>query len=200
MHFLRRLSLVLTLPFLASLAPAGGDHLYTVSSFDDVLRAIDPATGRTLSSTTLTVSGRTIQQCNGLARHPITGDLWVILKIVNASGRSLGKIDIGTGAVAVVGNTGTKISGITFDDRGVLFAISGDGAAPAETLYTLSLVNAGATLFLTLGAGVDGETIGFHPITKKIYPRIGFRYPRHRPDPRIHRPDHQGRDSSLDLR
>ena len=45
---------------------------------------------------------------------------------------------------------------------GTLWAVSGDGGSPAETLYTVNTSNAALTLQFALGNGADGETIAFH--------------------------------------
>ncbi|MCA8955874.1 MAG: hypothetical protein KDC87_07360 [Planctomycetes bacterium] len=153
---------LLTLFSLTSLAHAGGDVLYTVSPFDNSLRELDPATGKTLATRTLTLTSGTVIGANGLARHPSTGELWVVLQ-VSGAGRQLGKVNPTTGAVTAVGALSDKIAGIAFDIAGTLYGVTGDGANTPETLYTLSQTNGAMTLFMALGNGNDGETLAMIP-------------------------------------
>ena len=55
-----------------------------------------------------------------------------------------------------------QISSLAFRIMGVLWAVSGDGGSPAETLYTVNTSTAALTLQFALGNGADGETIAFH--------------------------------------
>lgn len=56
----------------------------------------------------------------------------------------------------------------------VLYGVTGDGGSPSETLFTINQTTAAATFFLTLGAGDDGEAIGFHPGDGRLYHASGF--------------------------
>lgn len=51
----------------------------------------------------------------------------------------------------------------------VLYAVTGESGGTPETLYTLSLVDASATLESSLGNGTDGEEIAFNPNDGLIY-------------------------------
>jgi hypothetical protein len=110
------------------------ETLYSVSRDDDLLRTIDPTNGSTLSSVTITLSGKTIFGANGLATDPGTGVLWAILKISGQSGRQLVTIDPDTGVATSVGNTGDRFAGLAFDSSGRLFGVTGDGAGVRENL------------------------------------------------------------------
>jgi hypothetical protein len=118
------------------------ETLYSVSRDDDLLRTIDPTNGSTLSSVTITLSGKTIFGANGLATDPGTGVLWAILKISGQSGRQLVTIDPDTGVATSVGNTGDRFAGLAFDSSGRLFGVTGDGAGVRETLCILSTADA----------------------------------------------------------
>ncbi len=50
-----------------------------------------------------------------------------------------------------------------------LYAVSGDGGNPAESLYTVDTTNAALTFVQTLGNGDDGEIITYHPPSGLIY-------------------------------
>ena len=64
---------------------------------------------------------------------------------------------------AIVGPLAQNFAGLAFRGDGVLFAISGDGAATPETLWTISTATAQASVVQALGNGSDGETIAFAP-------------------------------------
>jgi hypothetical protein len=81
-----------------------GTTLYGVANENPArLVTIDPATGATLTTVTMT-DGATIVGANGLATHPGTGELWVLVSFAAAGPRSLGTVDPVTGVVSVVGD------------------------------------------------------------------------------------------------
>ena len=120
----------------------------------------------------------------GLARDPTTSVLWALLKTQSQTGRELVTIDPVTGVATSMGNTGladdqkgenrpTGFAGITFLSDGTLYAVTGDGGSPAETLFTLNKNNATPAFILTLGNGDDGETIAYNPEDGLIYHASG---------------------------
>jgi len=135
--------------------------LYAVD-FSDRISRLSTADGSVMSSVQMTLPGRTILYANGLALHPITGELYSILTLEGQTNRELVKVDPVTGQVTDIGNTGDKFAGIAFGSDGTLYGITGDGGTNPETLYTLSTVDASKTFFLTLGAGDSGETIAYN--------------------------------------
>lgn len=147
--------------------------LYSVSPRDNLLRVLDPGNGATLSSVPMTLPGETVKGATGLATDPLTGLLYGLIKTsqfnTEAAGSVLAVIDPLTGAVASIGSTGDAFAGLAFDASGQLFAVSGDGASSPETLFTLALVDATPTLFLTLGNGGGGEAIAFNPFDGLLY-------------------------------
>jgi hypothetical protein len=166
------LALLLGLPATAR-AQAGGDLLYSVSPLDNRLRTVDPFTAATTSAVTLTEPlGRNLS-AYGISIHPATGELWAIVQVSGVMGRTLVRIDPATGVLTVFGNTGDTFAGITFDGAGTLWAVTGDGGARSESLFTLDLTTGAATLRRQLGAGNDGETIGFHPLAGQIFHASG---------------------------
>ena len=76
--------------------------------------------------------------------------------------RRLVTINPNTGVATSIGVLTNQISSLAFRSTGTLWAVSGDGGSPAETLYTVNTSNAALTLQFALGNGADGETIGFH--------------------------------------
>ena len=171
--------LILVLVAFAA-ASAGAQTLYSVTSRDDQLRVVDPSTAATVSAVTITVAGDAVTGATGLATDPSTQTLYVLLKLGGGgsqpqagSSRALATVNPATGVATVIGDTGLALAGIVFDDAGRLWAVSGDGATPPETLFTLNPATAAATQMLALGRGNDGETIGFNPRDGLLYHASG---------------------------
>lgn len=173
---LRSCSLVLA-AMLICCAPSslrGQTTLYSVANNDALLRTLNQGNGATFLTVTMTAPAQTIDGCTGLASHPITNDLYVVLKLAGQMNRSLGLVDPLNGMVQVIGDLGDRFSGITFDAGGVLYGVTGDGATVPETLYTINLVTAATTLFQALGNGDDGEAIAYRTPSGLIYHASGL--------------------------
>ena len=153
--------------------------LYSVSRDDDLLRVINPSTGSTISSVAITLAGRGVSFANGLATHPVTGEIFALLKLDGQTGRQLVKINPITGVATSIGDTGDQFAGLAFNSSGTLFAVIGDkkntagGGLPPETLFILNTVNAAPTQVVVLGRGNDGEAIGFNPNDGLLYHASG---------------------------
>jgi len=153
--------------------------LYSVSRDDDLLRVINPSTGATISSVAITLAGRGVSFANGLATHPITGELFALLTLDGQTPRQLVIINPNNGVATNVGNTGDQFAGLAFNSSGTLYAVIGDkknaagGGLPPETLFTLNTSNAAPTQVLVLGRGNDGEAIGFNPSDGLLYHASG---------------------------
>ncbi len=148
--------------------------LYSVSSTDNLLRRVDPASAATLGSVSINFPGKTVEGATGLATQPLTEELWAILKIANQSGRELVKIDPATGMVTDVGDTGGSFAGIAFSAPLTLLGVTGDGdAAHPESLFGLNTTTGAATLLRALGRGNDGEALAFNPDNGFLYHMSG---------------------------
>lgn len=113
-------------------------------------------------------AGGSLTGTNGIAKNPNSGTIYTINKQSAVSGRVLGKLDVPTGLVTIVGNLGDNFSSITF--RGdSLFGVTGDGATVPETVYLIDTATAAKTLFRALGNGADGEIISYNPTDDMIY-------------------------------
>lgn len=151
-------------PALSLPASAQGDELITVGSADGVLRVIDPVTGTTTRSVPIvTNASLNAVQCNGLARDPLSGQLFGIVRDSGSSARKLAVVDPFTGVANIAGTLPDSFAGLAFRADGVLFGVTGDGANTPETLFTINPANAVTTLALALalGNGDDGEAIAF---------------------------------------
>jgi hypothetical protein len=161
---------VVTFVFMAFVPlPAYAERiLYSISRDDDLLRVVNPSTGSTISSVPITLTGRGVSFGNGLATHPVTGELFALLKLDGQTGRQLVKIEPATGVATSIGDTGDQFAALAFNSSGTLFAVVDDkknsagGGLPPETLFTLNTSNAAPTQVLVLGRGNDGEAIGFN--------------------------------------
>jgi hypothetical protein len=142
--------------------------LYSVDRDSNLLRVVDPTNGDTISSVFITLPGSKIIKGLGLATHPLTGELWAILQ-EQFVGRILATIDPDTGVATKIGVLDNAYSDLAFNSAGTLFAVSGDGGSPNETLFNLSLLDASSTLLCALGNGFDGETIAFNPNDGFLY-------------------------------
>ncbi len=162
--------LLTALLFTLLVAPfAQAQNPIILTSKDDAnLRIVDTSTFFITSTNTMTASGSTINGVTGVAVHPCNGAIYMMLKIASQSGRSLATTDT-NGSVTIIGNTGDNFAEIAFDDNGVLYGVTGDGATNSETLYTINLKTASITQVVVLGNGDDGETIAFSPDDGHMY-------------------------------
>ena len=96
-----------------------------------------------------------------MAARPGDGVLFAVIETTEPA-RRLVTINPNTGVATSIGVLTNQISSLAFRSTGTLWAVSGDGGSPAETLYTVNTSNAALTLQFALGNGADGETIAFH--------------------------------------
>jgi hypothetical protein len=113
-------------------------------------------------------SGGAFTGMNGIAKNPNSGTIYTINKQSAVSGRVLGKLNVLTGEVTIVGNLGDNFSSITFRGDSLL-AVTGNGATVPETLYLIDTTDASKTLLTALGNGADGEVICYNPDDDMIY-------------------------------
>jgi hypothetical protein len=151
-----------------------GSRVYGVDPVGAQLFEVDPADGAVLATLPLTVDGLATSG-NGLATHPETGFVYAIVKDpANPSGgRLLATLDVATGQATSIANTGLKLAGISFRTHAPLYAISGDGASPPSTLFTLDPSTAAPTPRATLGNGDDGEAIAYRSQDAVLYHTSG---------------------------
>lgn len=161
---------------LLSVSPGGGQR-----PPDPLLRKVDSADGSTVSgeSVSITLAGYTVIGGSGLARHPDSQILFALVKVENSSFRRLVTLDEETGIATDIGDTGNRFAGMAFASDGTLYAVTGDGGGVPETLFTLSTLDGSPTQVLELGAGSDGETLGFNPDDGLLYHASGIGTPNH---------------------
>lgn len=112
--------------------------------------------------------GSTITGANGLAVHPMTGEVFIIYK-GGGTGRFLGTIDPTTGVITFIGDTGDNVSSIVFDGAGNLIASTGDGGNTSETVWLVDQTDASLTMIIATPNGSDGTIIGFNSDDGYVY-------------------------------
>jgi hypothetical protein len=185
--------------------------LYTVATWDNTwanpdanLRRVSMSTGATLATIPMTMPGFNVVQAHGLARNPLTDELFVVLtadpsrssgpgqdrpgarkKRGTGPGTGAGRARGGTsrhlaivcpltGVCTPVGPLANSLSGIAFDLTGTLWGVSGDGGTPMEALYTVNTSTAALTPERMLGAGNDGEFLAFNAQDGLLYHGSGL--------------------------
>ena len=175
---------------------AAADELYSISPRDPLLKIIDSNVGSTLSSVAITLAGEVVKGANALARHPGTGDLWVVIKVQRKTPggqpvRVLAKIDPLTGVATRIGEPADALANIAFDSNGTLFGMTGgffrggeppffEFESPKSTLFVLSQSpdqEVGTrTEFLNLlisPSSGGGQAIAHNPDDGKLYHATG---------------------------
>jgi hypothetical protein len=144
---------------------------YTVSPYGSNLVQYDLISGLSLSDAPITLSGFTVEAGTGLATDPITCSVYGILKLQGEATRSLVTINTGTGEATLVGDTGKRFAGITFDLAGNLYGVTGDGEADLpSSLYSINKTTGAASLIVQFNTtGDGGETIAYNPVDGFIY-------------------------------
>ncbi len=152
--------------------PADGETMYGIQNgfntpTNNRLHTINPANGDILSSVQVTLAGHEVRTSNALAAHPTTNQLWAVLRTrVSPADPTLNRlvtINRTTAVATLIGNLSANFAGLAFRANGTLIGVTGDGANPSETLFSINTTTAAATLLFALGNGDDGEAIAFHP-------------------------------------
>jgi len=146
--------------------------VYGVDPFSADFSIIDTA-NYTNTTITLTSSLGTVTGANGLSSD-YCGTIYIVYKHTGAPGRHLGTVDPSTGVVTDIGTFTDNIATIAFDNNGVLYGVTGDGATVSETMYIIDISTAAMTLAATLGNGNDGEAIAFNPEDGLMYHWSGW--------------------------
>lgn len=148
---------------LCASAAAQGDYLFTVSEIEGLLRKVEPLNGQTAGSMQIvTTSNVLVQGCNGLARNPVSGVLYAIVREAIAPGvQKLATVDAQTGVATIIGPLGDIFAGLACRGDGALFGVTDDVASVPSTLWTISVATGTPTLAMLLGSGGVGESIAF---------------------------------------
>jgi CSLREA domain-containing protein len=136
--------------------------LFGISNGDNIIYTINPATGNISNAVPVTLSGFTVFKSLSLVARPSDGVLFAVLQ-TDGGTRRLVTVNPNTGVATNIGVLSNAIASLAFRADGTLWAVSGDGGSPKETLYTVDTSTAVLTPQFALGNGADGETIVFHP-------------------------------------
>jgi hypothetical protein len=112
-------------------------QLYACNSQGNQLYRLDPATGASLGSVTMTIDGNVMEGCNGLTVDPTTGVMWAVIRSAVVNDRLLSTVNPFTGAATSVAAI-DQFAGIVFLEEPPLSAGLGLGCAALLTLAALA--------------------------------------------------------------
>ena len=141
--------------------------VYSPDQDSALLATVDMLTGVETNAMTVTMNGQVMDGCTGMALDPISGQVYVVAK--EASNFTLATIDVNTGVLTALTTLSEKFAGITFDNAGTLYGITGDGSNTPETLYSIDPSTGTLSLVAQPGTGSDGEAIAFNSLNGLIY-------------------------------
>jgi hypothetical protein len=141
------------------------------SSFQDSLWTINQADYTVATRLQPTLAGFSISGITGMATNPMSGTVYAIVRLTGPSSRKLVTIDPNTAVCTLIGDLGAKFASLAFNANGTLYGVTGQGAAPANTLYTINTANANTTFVATLAPIGDGQgqILCFNPDDNKFY-------------------------------
>jgi hypothetical protein len=125
---------------------------------------IDAETNTELGRIQLALSN----QVYALDFHPFTGELYAVVGADTSSDRQLFTIDLPSGAMSYIGNTGYYISDISFSRTGRLYAVSGDNGPITNSLFRLDLHTGQASFLANVGSS-GGHAISYNPEDGMLY-------------------------------
>ena len=101
------------------------------------------------------------------------GNVFVVYNSIQ--GRNLARANLNTGILTDIGTLNIDgVANISFDNNGILYAVTGDGSTIGETLFTVDTSSAVMTQILTLGNGLDGESIEYNMDDNYLYHWSGW--------------------------
>jgi hypothetical protein len=165
---------ILLVIIMTCLSVAGFSQTYfSVSPQSPDVYEVDRITGATVSTSTITIEGTAISGYGGMAINPLSGDVFAVAKISGGQ-RVLGILDLSDNTLSATVSLSDKFSGITFDEDGNCYGITGDGADVASSLYEINFGTGLSTFLLDVSSvGSDGETIAYNSFDGKIYRYAG---------------------------
>lgn len=178
------LTKVLLAVFILLGAKVAQAQLYAVVSDEGAgdigsLLVIDPASGSIVQRIPMTLSGNPVEGVVGIAAHPQTAVLYIILDAnpQDTNDRRLATVDPATGVVTDIGAMGDAFCGLTFGSDGTLYAIHANDNADEAAVYTVNLATGATTLFrasadVLAGGFPEGGgsfSIEFNPADGRLY-------------------------------
>lgn len=152
----------------------GDDVIYATHWRSGTIYRFDKSTLAELGTTTIhnpDVNGA-ITRTHGLTVNPVTGEWYAVIGCDGSTPgeiiRYLVSINPITGQCTLRGLTGINVSGIAFDNAGVLYAIGGSSGLGANKLFTLNLSNGQTTYVMDISPG-GGKGFGYNHDDGKFY-------------------------------
>lgn len=142
-------------------------ELLGTSPFQDSLWTFSLNTWTVRSRVMPTLVGSTITGINSISQNPANGLYYCILKV--SGGRVFASINPTTGVCTQIGGILPNFSSITFTPSGKCYGMTGTGATPSKTLFTINVSTGATTLLSTIGFGSDGQVIAFNKNDGFIY-------------------------------
>ncbi len=140
------------------------EEMISVSPYFPKVFFSNPVTGlliREIAQISYPMDVGTVTGVTSVAKHPLTGELYGVVMIAGQP-RQLVKLDLEAGAITgVIGSLGSKFANLEFLPDGTLFGVTGNGASPATTLFTIDPTTAALTLQTALALPGDGECLAY---------------------------------------
>jgi uncharacterized repeat protein (TIGR01451 family) len=136
------------------------------------IRRLSPTTLDTIETVPITLTGSSINNANGMAKNPLTGVYWALLSLSGQEGRELVTVNPISGEATSIGDTGDRFAALAFDETGVLYGLTGNGASSPLRLYTLDTMDASPTLVLDLSMDLEsnqGVSLAYNPGDGLLY-------------------------------
>ncbi|MFN0059181.1 MAG: dockerin type I repeat-containing protein [Planctomycetota bacterium] len=147
--------------------------IFTVSKDDAFLREVDLATGNVLSMTPLNLGpGQVISGVQGLDIDPITGDYYLLVKIVGTPGDIpflCSLFPAGGGDLSIIGSTVLDFRSLSFLPSGSVQSISSETSSPALAFCELSLLTGSPIDICGVSGGDVGEAAAYRPVDGIFY-------------------------------
>ena len=162
-------------PMESAIADPPGRRVYSISPDDQTLREIDPGTGGTRSSVSLSfLQPAKIGGVHGMAVHPLTADVYVTLRVGDLS--LLATLDLETGRATYIGDLGDEFATLAFTPGSLVGVTTSTADHPSE-LFQIDPDTAQTTSLLALtqatGFGDKLEAIAYNPTDGLLYRAAG---------------------------
>lgn len=117
------------------------------TGYDGILFTLNRTDGSIMRTTVLHEPGGTdIYDGTGLASNPVDGVLYGLFWTTAASGTELFTIDVGTGTVTSMGDTGDSIVSLAFAADGTLYGVTGPNSSDPYKLLQIDPTTAATTV------------------------------------------------------
>ena len=162
-------NLLLSLVSIFIAASSFSQNFWCVQKDQEHLLTVNISNGTIVDSigvSAVNIAVNPIAGFQGMAKHPTTGDVYVLFKDANDD-RFLGTMDMVTGVITTISTTTSFLATIAFDPAGVLYAMQGAGSTQ---MYTIDLATAAETAFYNyVSASDDGEALAFNTVENLMY-------------------------------